>query len=92
MASSYDYDVIAIPNVPDLWTPYVFAFSSSYLYITVWDKPVNIQFSYDGLVYGDTMEIDPDDPPLEIPHSCKSFMMQNETFGLTARAQAVAFR
>jgi len=92
MASSYSYSVVTIPAVNNAWVIYAFPFSSSYLYITVWDKPVNIMFSYDGIVYGDSMEVDPDDPPLEIPHSCLSFQMQNKTAGLIARAQAVAFR
>jgi hypothetical protein len=59
--------------------------------ITVWDQPVYISFSFDGITFGDDYEVDYEDPPLQIPFACSAFLIRNKTPGLTARYQVVGF-
>lgn len=65
--------------------------NSVILILRVWDKPAYIVLSYDGTDFGDEIEVDPNDPPLQIPYSARSFQIRNKTAGDTARFQIVAF-
>lgn len=56
-----------------------------------WDNPAMIMFSYDGIVYGDEIEIDHDDPPVQLPHAARSFQIRNKNTGAVSRYQIAGY-
>lgn len=91
MYSAFRYDVKS-GNAPDNYgTPIDFDGTSKFIHIVIWDNPCYIQFSYDGVTFGDDFEIDPDDPPVELPFACRSFVIKNVTPLSIARFQVTSF-
>lgn len=64
---------------------------SRILDITVWDNAALVTMSYDGIIFGDDYEVDPDDPPVQLPHAVRAFQIMNKTAGNVARYQVAAF-
>lgn len=92
MYAAYNYDVVPITTVPDAYgAAYVLDSTTRFIHITIWDQPVMMRFSYDGVAYGDEFEIDPDDPPVELPMAVSSFVIRNKTAAVVARAQIAGF-
>lgn len=59
--------------------------------IVVWDNPAYISMSYDGVVFGDDLEVDPDDPPIQLPHAMRACQIRNVNAGNVARYQIAGF-
>lgn len=59
--------------------------------MTVWDNPAEIILSYDGTTFGPAIELDMDDPPVQIPHAARAFQIRNMVAGSVARFQIVGF-
>lgn len=97
MQSTFRYDVAA-GNAPDAFAAAITftdadgnAGVSRIIDITVWDNAALIRWSYDGVVFGDDYEVDPDDPPVQLPHAVRAFQIMNATAGNVARYQVAAF-
>lgn len=97
MQSFHRYDV-AKGNAPDTYgtaitfiDQYAIAGVSRLADITVWDNPVEISWSYDGVTFGDDYEIDSDDQPVQLPVAIRAFTIRNKTAGLVGRYQVAAF-
>lgn len=61
------------------------------LEFVVWDNPAHVILSYDGIVWGPAIELDQDDPPVQIPHAAKAVQIKNVTPGSNARYQIIGF-
>ena len=59
--------------------------------MAVWDNPAEIIMSYDGIVYGPPIELDQDDPPVQIPHAARAIQIRNKLTGANSRFQIVGF-
>ena len=90
MPAYYRYEVEA-GNGAAGWVTTTFAIIpiSAMLDITVWDNRLNIQLSYDGVNFGETIEIDNSDPPVQFPFAARAFRVQNTTAALVARYQVI---
>lgn len=56
-----------------------------------WDAPAAIILSYDGTLYGPEIELDMDDPPIQIPHASRSFQIRNMNPGANSRYQIIGY-
>ncbi len=90
MFTSFRYDVKA-SNAPDAWgAAIVFDFSTKLIQIECWDNPLLIQFSYDSVpTWQDTIEIDYESPPEQMPLSAKQMRVMNKTAGSVSRYQVI---
>lgn len=61
--------------------------TSRFIYVTAEDQLLIVRFSYDGLVYGDDITINPEDPPELYYFSAQRAQVRNETAGNIARYQ-----
>jgi hypothetical protein len=59
--------------------------------LTTWDNPALIIMSYNGTDYGDQLEVDQDDPPLQFPHAARAVQIMNAVAGNNARYQIAGF-
>ncbi len=59
--------------------------------ISVWDQPAMFSMSYDALVWGPEIEIDQDDPPIQIPHAARQVRIRNAIAGNVSRYQIIGF-
>lgn len=59
--------------------------------MTVWDANAFVRLSYDGTTWGPEIELDIDDPPVQIPHASRAIEIRNATPGSFARYQLVGF-
>lgn len=59
--------------------------------VSVWDQPAMFSMSYDGAIFGKEMEIDQDDPPIQIPHAGRTVRIRNKIAGNNSRYQIVGF-
>ena len=99
MYSAYRYQVHIANAAPDVYgVAYEFAdpqtganATTRFIDITIWDNPAHLSFSYDGVYFGDDMEIDPDHPPLQLPFAVRAFKIKNKTAGSIARWQVCGF-
>ena len=99
MRSAYRYAVRPVTGVgnapdptpgPDPWAGIAeieVGGTSRFLYVTAEDNLLLLRLSYDGLVYGDTITINPDDPPELYYFSAQRAQVMNETLGNIARYQ-----
>ena len=59
--------------------------------ITAWDAPLDIRMTYDGTTWGPDIEVDQDDPPIQIPHAARAVQVKNHTPGSNSRYQITGF-
>lgn len=59
--------------------------------VVIWDNPAYIRMSYDGITFGPDIEIDPDDPPIQLPHAMRAVEVRNVNAGNNARYQIAGF-
>ena len=57
----------------------------------VWDQPGMMIMSYDGVVWGPEIELDPDDPPIQIPYAARAIQIKNKIPGSNSRYQIAGF-
>ncbi len=87
----YDQKTGNAPDAP-AWTQEDFTFTTKCLTIEAWDNPLLIQLAYsDALVWGDTIEIDQENPTLFLPQAVRHIQVQNKTATLISRYQVVGF-
>ena len=98
MQSTFRYDVHAGTAGDTFATAGVLAFAwagvvgvSRIIEVTVWDAPAMMMMSYDGTNYGKEIELDMDDPPIQIPHAARSIQIRNANPGANSRYQIVGF-
>lgn len=98
MQSTFRYDVFRGTAGDTFATAGVLAFQwagtlgvSRIIEVSVWDAPALLMMSYDGITYGPEMELDQDDPPIQIPHAARSVQIRNMTPGANSRYQVVGF-
>lgn len=92
--SSSQYDVMTGDALDALQT-LNFSFSSRFVTIMVWDLPVIIKLSYNGITYGQDIEYDPLNMALPIPplpFQLKSIQIRNKTAGQVGRYQVIAYK
>lgn len=58
---------------------------------SVWDNPAYIRLSYDGITFGKDIELDQDDPPMQIPHASRAIEIRNKNPGSNSRYQLIGF-
>lgn len=61
------------------------------LEITVWDANADIIMTFNGVDWGPDIELDQDDPPIQIPHAARSVQIRNNAAGANSRYQIVGF-
>ena len=91
MFTAYRYDQ-KTGNAPDApgWTQEDFLFTTKFIQIECWDNPMLIQLAYDdALTWGDSIEIDQENPPLILPIAVRHVQVQNKTLTLVARYQVI---
>ena len=59
--------------------------------MTVWDNPAMVMLSYDGTTFGPEIELDQDDPPMQLPHAARAIQIRNKNPGSNSRYQIVGF-
>ncbi len=59
--------------------------------VSVWDNGALISFTYDGIIFGPDIELDQDDPPIQIPHAARACQIKNLVAGVNARYQIIGF-
>ncbi len=59
--------------------------------MSVWDNPAEMRMSYDGTIWGPFVELDQDDPPIQIPHAARAVQIRNKTPGSVSRYQIIGF-
>ena len=98
MNSTFRYDVFAGTAGDTVATAGIMQFEydgdlgvTRILEMSVWDQPAMIQYSYDGDVWGPEFELDPDDPPIQIPHAAREVQIRNKTAGSNSRYQIIGF-
>ena len=64
---------------------------SRILEFTVWDNPAYVRLSYDGENFGPDIELDQDDPPMQIPHAARAIEVRNVNGGSNSRYQLIGF-
>lgn len=57
----------------------------------VWNIGALLMFSYDGIVWGPEIEVDQDDPPIQIPHAARAVQIKNLVAGVNSRYQIIGF-
>lgn len=61
------------------------------LEMKVWDANAYIMLSYEGILWGPEIELDIDDPPVQIPHAARAMQIRNVTVGANSRYQIVGY-
>jgi hypothetical protein len=60
--------------------------------MSVWDNPAFVRLAYDAdLTWGDEIELDQDDPPIQIPHAARAVQIRNRNAGNNSRFQIIGF-
>lgn len=59
--------------------------------VSTWDQPAMFSMSYDGTTFGKEIEIDQDDPPIQIPHAARTVRIRNKIAGNVSRYQIIGF-
>lgn len=98
MQSTFRYDVHAGVAGDTFATAGILPFTwagvqgvSRIIEVTVWDANALLIMSYDGVVWGPEIELDQDDPPIQIPHAARSVQIRNAVAGANSRYQIVGF-
>lgn len=96
MNATYRY-AVNTGNAPDAWsasftfTDATGSFNTKIVEVKIWDNPGYVRFSYRGVTFGDAIELDPDDQPMQIPHSAAAVQIMNVTPTVIARYQIIGY-
>ncbi len=59
--------------------------------MSCWDNPLFVRFSYRAGLWGPEIELDEDDPPIQIPHAARQLEVRNAVAGNNSRYQIIGF-
>lgn len=98
MQSTFRYDVFAGVAGDTVATAGIMFFDwagvrgiTRIIEVSCWDQPAMFLMSYDGTTWGPEIELDPDDPPIQIPHAARAIQIRNKTAGSNSRYQLIGF-
>lgn len=98
MQATFRYDVFAGTAGDDFIDTGIMSFEwegvpglTRIIEVTVRDNGALMMMSYDGVIWGPEIELDQDDPPIQIPHAARSVQIKNLVAGVNSRFQIIGF-